>query len=67
MYGGLRHNFVSSRDLFLNVDRENDKKTTYATTQSIDRKYRPEVGADPWMKILDFYSRITFCFHLAPK
>ena len=44
MYGGLRHNFVSSRDLFLNVDRE---KTTYATTQSIDRKYRPEVGADP--------------------
>lgn len=47
MYGGLRHNFVSSRDLFLNVDRENEKKTTYATTQSIDRKYRPEVGADP--------------------
>ena len=49
MYGGLRHNFVSSRDLFLNVDREN-KKTTYAPTQgtqSIDRKYQSEVGADP--------------------
>ena len=49
MYGGLRHNFVSSRDLFLNLT-EKMKKTTYAPTQStqnIDRKYQPEVGADP--------------------
>jgi len=28
MYGGLRHNFVSSHGLFLNVDRENETHAT---------------------------------------
>ena len=48
MYGGLRHNFVSSHGLFLNVDREMKNNPRYlGTSQSIDRKCQPEVGADP--------------------